>query len=375
MVNDTSLLPIMTMCPMSKVAPVLRPVGEKCNLKCMYCYYNNSDQKYNKHTIMSTEILESFIKQYLSIYDGKIEFMWHGGEPLLAGKEFYFKALEFQEKYKTSSHKIENNIQTNGTLIDKEWASFFRENNFYVGISLDGIEECHNMYRKNTNGEGTYANVIKAIDTLREFNLEPGILQTVTKSSLPYTRQNFLFFVDSLGIKKWGVNIYNDINNTNPLLHNEVITNEDYFQLYKDIYLLCKNRDDIELEIREIQTAVYAVLGRFTGMCSSSGICSSFISVDSNGDIYPSCDKDIAKRMGLLLGNIKTRNLIDILNSSSRIAFGEKINSLPTKCKNCKWYSGCYNGCSFQRSNNVFAYCEGRKKLYSFIKEEISNNI
>ena len=273
MVNDTSLLPVMTMCPMSKVAPVLRPVGEKCNLKCMYCYYNNSDQKYNKHTIMSTEILESFIKQYLSIYDGKIEFMWHGGEPLLAGKEFYFKALEFQEKYKTSSHKIENNIQTNGTLIDKEWASFFRKNNFYVGISLDGIEECHNMYRKNTNGEGTYANVIKAIDTLREFNLEPGILQTVTRSSLPYTRQNFLFFVDSLGIKKWGVNIYNDINNTNPLLHNEVITNEDYFQLYKDIYLLCKNRDDIELEIREIQTAVYAVLGRFTGMCSSSGIC------------------------------------------------------------------------------------------------------
>ena len=373
--DKENTLPVLTMCPASKAAPIIRPVGEICNLKCSYCYYHNDNQEYDKKQIMSTQVLETFIQQYLALYEGNIEFMWHGGEPMLAGLDFYNKVIKLQDKYKTDKHKIENNIQTNGTLINDKWAAFFKEHNFYIGLSLDGIKECHNKYRKNTHGDGTFYDVLYAINTLRKFDIEPGVLQTITKSSLPYIKSNFDFFIDELKIKKWGVNIYNDINNTNPILHHEVLTPDEYFQVYKEIYLLWKERNDLDIDIREIQTAVCAVLGKFTGMCTTSGICSSFIAIDASGNVSPSCDNYLTSKLGYNLGNILEKSLIEMLNSETRISFSKIVNAQPTKCKHCEWYSGCYNGCVFQRSKNNYLYCEGRKKLFSFIREDINHNV
>lgn len=116
---------VLYMCPMSKILPIIRPVGEACNLRCFYCYYNSIDQKFSKESVMPYSVLEKFISEYLSIFDGEVTFLWHGGEPLLAGIEFYEAALYYEAKYAHKTHSIINEIQTNGTLINKEWSSFF----------------------------------------------------------------------------------------------------------------------------------------------------------------------------------------------------------------------------------------------------------
>lgn len=373
METDNKINRVLSMCPMAKVAPIIRPVNEKCNLKCTYCYYNESNQLYTTKDVLSLDILESFIKQYFDIYEGNVVFMWHGGEPMLAGLDFFKRAVELQQKHKKTCHRVENNIQTNGTLINSEWVRFFKENNFFVGLSLDGVQECHDHFRKTSKGLGTYKMVVDAIETLRKDNIEPGILQTLTRFSIPYISQNFAHFVDDLKIKKWGINVFNNTDE-NPLMTNEVLSNEEYYEAYKNYYVLWKERNDPSIEIRDIFVAICSVMGRYTGICQTSGICSSFIAIDSNGKIYPSCDAYLAEQRGYRIGDIGSLNLVKLLNSETRIRFSELSNFKAPQCEKCEWFNGCYNGCTFQRdTTNIYSYCEGRKKLFSFIREEIKN--
>ena len=365
---------VLYMCPMSKILPIIRPVGEACNLRCFYCYYNSIDQKFSKESVMPYSVLEKFISEYLSIFDGEVTFLWHGGEPLLAGVEFYEAALYYEAKYAHKTHSIINEIQTNGTLINKEWSSFFKKNNFHIGISLDGVKECHNKFRANNLHNSIYDSIINAIDILRQDNIEPGILQTITKSSLPYIKENFFYFINELKLKKWGVNVYNDIGNNNQLMKNESLTNDEYFYLYKTIFDLWIQENDSSIEIREIKDFISGVLGKYTGTCQTSGICSAFISIDNVGRITPSCDSCLGDLISVN-DNIMTCNLFDILNGYNRLNFAKKTNTLPNKCTRCEWLKGCFNGCPFFRNNNnEYIYCEGRKKLFSYIRDIINNN-
>lgn len=365
---------VLFMCPMSKIMPIIRPVGEQCNLKCSYCYYNSSNQQYKACTVMSDVILEKFISQFLDLFDGDITFLWHGGEPMLAGMDFYKKVLFIENKYQKPHQNIVNNIQTNGVLLDKKWASFFKENNIHVGLSLDGVKPCHDLFRKNQNGDSSFAQVIQSIEILREFDMEPGILQTVTKSALPYIEDNFYFFVDKLLLKKWGVNVYNDSGNANPLMKSQSLTNEEYYELYKRLFDLWLKRNDSSIEIREINDFVSGILGKYTGTCHTSGICSAFIAVDNTGIITPTCDKYLFNNKSLN-NNILDEDLLSILNGDTRIQFYRETNSRPTQCRDCEWYAGCFNGCTFLRDkNNHYLYCSGRKRLFSYIKEVIDNH-
>ena len=362
---------VLYMCPMTKIIPIIRPVGELCNLKCAYCYYNSKNQTYCNDELIPNDIVEKFISQFLDIFNGEVTFLWHGGEPMLAGIEFYKRIIKIQEKYK-KNHVIVNEIQTNGTLINSEWATFFAENDFHIGISLDGIKSCHNKFRAPNKESKIYDKVVNAIEHLRIHNIEPGILQTVTKSSMPHIRENFYYFINDLKIKKWGVNVYNDYGNNNPLMENESLDNEEYFKLYATLFDLWLQANDSSIEIREIKDFVSGVLGKYTGTCQTSGICSAFISVDNKGRITPSCDSYLGD-LSSIEENIQTKNLIDILNGHNRINFALKANTLPEKCKHCEWIKGCFNGCTFFRNkNNEYFYCEGRKRLFSYIRDIIN---
>jgi uncharacterized protein len=364
---------IILTCPATTITPIIKVVGENCNIKCDYCYYNGKNQHYNNKQIISHDILELFISEYLDLFDGEVDFLWHGGEPLLAGIDFYRTVLEIQKCYKKDDHKICNAIQTNGTLINEQWADFFKIYDFHVGISLDGVEKCHNQFRKDNAGNGTFDKVINAINLLRTFEIEPKILQTATKSSIAYIQENFNFFVEDLKLQSWGINIFKDIEMTNPAMKEESLSNDDYFTLYKTYFDLWIEKNDPNLIIREIDDFVFGVLGKLPTTCSTSGNCTSFMTVNWDGIVIPSCDNlvPISSHIG---ENIKNAHLLDIWNNKKRLDFASKTNAFPLDCKTCKWFSACFNGCTYHRKGGVNgknAYCQGHKRIFSYISDKL----
>ncbi len=366
--------PLLT-CPATRITPIIKVVGDRCNIACDYCYYINKYQD-APHKIMSFDILDSFISQYLSLFSGQVDFLWHGGEPLLAGIDFYKQAVKLQKNHASIDHKVCNAIQTNGILINEQWVEFFKENDFQVGISLDGVENCHNRFRKDQEGNGSFEKVVNAIQLLKSGGIEPKILQVATKSSIADIPNNFSLFADQLNIKNWGINVFCDVDGTNHLLSNESLSNDDYYLLYRSYFDLWLEKNDPDLVIREIDDFIAGVLGKQTRTCTTSGICTSFMVFDWDGMITPSCDNllFVSKHSGR---SINEYNLIDILQSVDRITFARKVNSFPDACLKCKWFSACFNGCTYHRKNGIdgkYYYCQGRKQFFSYLCSKLIDN-
>jgi uncharacterized protein len=365
-------LPILT-CPSTNITPIITIVGENCNIKCDYCFYHHKNQAHNE--VMSIEVLDLFLKEYLDLFDGEVVFVWHGGEPLLAGIDFFKHIVRIQKERKRKNHEIHNSIQTNGTLITDEWAKFFLDNNWGVGISLDGIEECHNQFRKNNAGIGTFERVIQVINLLNGYGVKPGILQTVPRSSMKYIKDNFNFMTDILKLNFFGVNIYDDVAGVNDILKDESLSNDDYYNLYKEYFDLWLKRNDTDLEIREVEAFVFGILGRMSRCCINSGTCTSFMTVNWDGTVTPACER-LVSQCSSIAKNIQNERLIDILNDLKRIEFASKVNSLPEECNICEWKNACYNGCSSIRQGGVqgkYVYCDGQKRLFSYIKKRLDD--
>lgn len=177
---------------------IIRGTGVFCNLKCKYCFFFPEDQSTQRQ--MPYPILEKFTKEYLEGFNDNT-FVWHGGEPLSAGLKFYQQAMQLQKEYRFPGNKINNQIQTNLTLVTEEWAKFFKENNFHIGGSLDGPEHVHDMLRKNRGGKGSFKKAISGYKTLQKEGLRPGIIAVVTKQTLPYLEDVLNFFYFELGAK------------------------------------------------------------------------------------------------------------------------------------------------------------------------------
>ena len=178
-----------------------KPIGALCNLDCKYCFYTPKKELYDDiKTGMSYEVLEEYTRQYINATQiSEITFSWQGGEPTLMGIEFFKKALESQKKHKKSGMQIYNTIQTNGILLNDEWCQFFRENNFLVGISIDGPKELHNAYRKDKEGNPSFNKVIPAIRLMQKHGVEFNILATVNKLNADYPIEVYKFFKEEIG--------------------------------------------------------------------------------------------------------------------------------------------------------------------------------
>ena len=160
---------------------MLKPIGSVCNLACEYCYYLEKSKFYPdvKNHIMTDQILEKFIKEYMECQTmQEVLFTWHGGETLMRPISFYKKALELQRKY-AGGRQIDNCIQTNGTLLNDEWCQFFKENNFLVGVSIDGPQEFHDEYRRNRQGLPSFYKVMKGIELLKKHGVEYNAMAVV----------------------------------------------------------------------------------------------------------------------------------------------------------------------------------------------------
>ena len=174
---------------------MLKPAGPSCNLNCTYCYYLEKSRLYphSANLKMSDKILENFTRQFIEAHQVPVvTFTWQGGEPSLMGLDFFRKALAYQKQY-AGEKKIENSFQTNGTRLNDDWCKFFHDNNFLVGISIDGDEHVHDHYRKTFTGNPSFKRVMKGIDLLHKHSVEFNTLSVVNDYSSKFASETYRF--------------------------------------------------------------------------------------------------------------------------------------------------------------------------------------
>lgn len=356
---------------MKKITPIIKVVGDSCNLRCGYCFYSTKDQL-TSH-VMSDELLEKCISEIIKFSNNKIIFIWHGGEPLLAGKDFFRNAVALQKKHKREDQEIRNSIQTNATLVDNEWAKFFKDNNFRVGISLDGDKLSHDVFRKNSAGKGSFEKTFQGINVLRSHGIEPGIIQTITKDNISRCAENFSFFANTLRLKNWGINPFFGRVSFNEQMKNQGVLNEELAGFLKKCFDMWLHRGDPKLRIREIDNFLTGIFGKRAKLCIFNGNCASYICIDYDGKIYP-CDR-FSGRDDLLFGDLSKQPLEEVLQSDVRVNYARCVNVPHPDCAVCEWKLMCHNGCTHHRPDGVngkYYYCAARKEFFAYLKEKLN---
>ena len=353
---------------MKEVTLQIKPVGNNCNLNCSYCYAAPYRKK--KIKVLDLKLLEKLIKEAFEL-SNNIVISWHGGEPTLVGVDYFKKYMEIIKKYKSDNHNIINMIQTNATLITDEMASFFKDNDFIVSISLDGDKNCHNKNRYNFNGKGSFDETMNGVNVLRRHGIFPPLIATVTQSTIKDGVRNFNFFVNN-GFREIKYSpVYDSTNDSFS------ISSDEWYKYLKEIFKEWLNLQDKTIKVREIDEILSWIAGKNLNLCSNMGMCLNWLSIDEDGNIYP-CEY---LRKDNPYGNINNMNIKDVFYSDSYLSFKDKVLSMPEKCKKCKYLNLCHNGCPATRIKNnslvydgIYVYCEQRKKLINDINKMIGGD-
>ena len=177
-----------------------KPTGALCNLDCAYCFYLHKQELINSRKVIGEEVLERFIYEYINSQNvSEIVFTWQGGEPTLLGIDFFKKVIEYERLYCPPGKKIANDLQTNGTLLNEKWCEFLKEYNFLVGISIDGPERLHNVYRVSKDGGPTFKRVFNATKLLHRYSIDFNTLTVVNRINAKFPGEVYRFLRDSVG--------------------------------------------------------------------------------------------------------------------------------------------------------------------------------
>ncbi|MFA5092316.1 MAG: radical SAM protein [Candidatus Paceibacterota bacterium] len=340
--------------------PIVKPIDGLCNLSCKYCYM----QRKRSDVTMSEDVLEKVIK-FFSAKVKDVEFIWHGGEPLMAGIDFFKKAVEIQKKIKNVS--FHNVIQTNGTLVNKDWAEFFNLNNFTIGVSLDGSKKFHDYNRYYCNGLGSFDKTMEGINILKKYNVFAGIICGVSEINISYPKDLLHFFIDN-NITSIKFMLIKNIGH----YKKAALLYEQYYDFLIQIFDEWISIDDVSVNIQNIQTVVNLLLGGIERECVYMGKCSNFVTVYSDGAIY-ACDS-FPKKQKYFFGNIITNCYS---NNSSRLK--DVIQKRKECCKKnkCNWFYICQGGCSKDFYGNLSVIkpkkhiCLNQQKYFAYIKNTI----
>ncbi len=353
-----------------------KPGGAKCNIDCQYCFYLHKENLLHqpKQPKMDDETLEAFVKSYIESQDGEqIVFSWQGGEPTLLGLDYFRKVVELQKKYKPNGIHIENDLQTNGILLNDEWCEFLLANNFLVGLSIDGPEELHDKYRKTRSGKPTFHLVMKAVEKLQHHGVRFNALVTVNRHNVKYPLEIYRFLTRELGvtyIQLAPVVEANDFHTTAPQFWNEqmipvmgselakpghpmsVVTDwsvdpDDWGQFLSEMFVEWVNNDLGRVLVNLFETAVAQVMGKPAQLCITSEFCGKGLAIEHNGDVY-SCDHYVYPEYKL--SNIHQHSLNEMAFSTRQFSFGmAKRDSLPDYCKKCPYLKYCWGECPKNR--------------------------
>lgn len=358
-------------------ALMAKPAGPLCNMACTYCYYLKTADMYEGSAlpIMSEQLLDIYIRSYIQASPGPVvPFTWHGGEPTLAGLDFYRKAVELQGRYLPPGWEVWNNIQTNGLLLDDEWCSFLKDARFDVGLSIDGTQQNHDRYRRDKSNSGTYGKVAESCRRLQDHGIQPDLLCTVTSTAAedPVGIYGALRDLDTGWIQFIPIVRRDSEGHITP----DSVTPEGYG------HFLCATFDewlinDIgRLEIQQIAEMGLVWSGGATNLCHMAPTCGRVLVVEHDGAIY-SCDHFVDP--GHKIGNIATCNLPRLVDSPAQRLFGNrKRDTLSRECASCPWLDVCNGGCPKDRfspnedpSRPSNYLCEGLKTFFAHAEKPL----
>ena len=366
---------------------MLKPAGAHCNLACKYCYYlekNNLYDKSHRH-IMSDEMLEQFTREYIEAQTmPQVLFTWHGGEPLMRSIDFYKKALTLQKKY-ARGRRIDNVIQTNGTMLTDEWCEFFAQNNWLVGISIDGPQEYHDHYRLTTTGNPSWQKVMHGIELLKKHHVEWNAMAVVNAYNADHPLEFYHFFKDNgcqylqftpiverLTKHQDGRTLASLADDKEIPLADFSVTPEQWGSFLCAIFDEWVRNDVGKMFVEIFDCTLANWMGVLPGICAYSKNCGHAGVMEHNGDVY-SCDHFVFPEYKL--GNIRDHTLIEMLYGDKQHAFSRlKHTSLPRQCKECDMEFACHGECPKNRFEKdkygepgLNYLCKGYYQYYSHV--------
>ena len=380
---------------------MLKPVGSLCNLRCKYCYYLEKDKLYKqcKNHVISDELLEKFIKEYIEAQTTpQVLFTWHGGETLMRPISFYKRALELQRIY-GRGRQIDNCIQTNGTLLTDEWCQFFKDNNFLVGVSIDGPQEFHDEYRRTATNKPTFVKVMNGINLLNKHGVEWNALAVVNDYNADYPLEFYRFFkqigckyiqfspiVERVVKREDGLTLAPGMQGGDAGLADFSITPEQWGNFLCTIFDEWVHNDVGEYFVQLFDATLANWVGQAPGVCILAEECGHAGVMEFNGDVY-SCDHFVYPEH--LLGNLHTKTITEMMYSDQQNKFAKmKKQMLPQQCKECKFLFACHGECPKNRFLNdkygnygLNYLCKGYRQFFehvepymNFMKRELENH-
>ncbi len=387
--------------PMVRMHAMIKATGPICNLGCDYCYYLSKEQllSTDSHWRISDETLENFIKQYIEQQNAhEIVFSWQGGEPSLLGLDFFKKVIALQKKYAPAHVRCENDLQTNGTLLNDEWCEFLRENNFLVGLSIDGPKPLHDTYRRYAHGGGSFDKVFATSKLLRKHNVNFATLTVINNVNVERPLEVYRFLRDEVGSKQMQfipIVEPKSFTNTAPQHWNinempvegseqALPTHPDSFvapwcvdpDKYGDFLIKCFDEwfkyDLGNIVVPFFDSAVEQWMGKPSQLCIFAPICGKGLAMEHNGDVY-ACDHYVYPEYKI--GNVNETKLSDMAFAKNQEHFGyAKDFTLPVKCRQCRYLFACSGECPKNRllktkqgEAGLNYLCSGLYKYFSHI--------
>jgi uncharacterized protein len=380
-----------------------KPTGPICNLDCEYCFFLSKEMLYPGDRFrMADEMLETYLRQLLEAHaTPQVTVAWQGGEPTMMGLDFFKRSVELVEKHRKPWQVIDYTIQTNGTLLHERWASFFRENRFLVGLSVDGPQALHDAYRVDPRGIGSFERVMRGYEVLRDHDVDVNVLCTVHRTNQDHALEVYRFFRDEMGVRfiQFIPIVERATETTLPLANLGWSTNRDE---KRPLYVQAGNRvtdrsvdpeaygrflievfdEWVSCDVGEVFVQMFDVAlanwyGEPPGLCVFSETCGLALALEHNGDLY-SCDHYVEP--DYLLGNIAETPMIELVASEQQREFGlAKRDTLPAYCRECDVRYACHGGCPRNRftttpdgEEGLNYLCRGYKDFFHHVGPAMS---
>ena len=358
-----------------------KPIGPICNLACDYCFYLDKTEYYSGQNRfdMGDDVFEAHIRNYIEsqpVPCKEVTFGWQGGEPTLRGVDFFRRVVALQKKYSRSGMDIVNTLQTNGALIDDEWAIFLRQHNFLVGISIDGDEELHDHYRKTKSGKGSYHQVIRGLKCLQRHDVKVNVLTAVQSHNSHFGRRVYQHLV-SLGVHFIQfIPVVEAVKGKG--VSSRSVKPEQFGRFMTEVFDCWRKEDVSRVFVNHFDNALGMSLGMLSSVCVHAPRCGDNIVIEHNGDVY-SCDHFVYPEFRL--GNIQQMDYPNLIETPIQQHFSSrKPVSSEAHCLQCQQRDLCNGACPAQRIDkngelSVSAphyLCAGYQHFFSHIRPYLS---